>query len=247
MNLDATTFVLEIVNFLILVWLLRHFLYRPVLAAIERRRQAVADTLARAEADREEAQRLQTEYAGRDAQWTQEVTRRRRTLTDELDTERRKRMQALEKELADERRRQEAVAAHRQAAQAQAIAAQAMQQSARFAARLLERLNGPDLQPRVLDALLEDLDTLPQARRDTVGAALGSAASVEVSSAQALATHARQRLTDALGTLADPLPPLQYMVDPALLSGLRIRAGGWELEASLTGELRAFAELATHE
>ena len=32
MELDWTTFVLEIVNFLVLVWILQRYLYRPVLA-----------------------------------------------------------------------------------------------------------------------------------------------------------------------------------------------------------------------
>ena len=38
MALDWSTLALEAVNFLILVWLLQRFLYRPVLAAIDRRR-----------------------------------------------------------------------------------------------------------------------------------------------------------------------------------------------------------------
>ena len=42
MGLDTTTFVLEIVNFLILLWLLNRFLYRPVQAAIARRQQQAA-------------------------------------------------------------------------------------------------------------------------------------------------------------------------------------------------------------
>ena len=37
MEINWTTFVLEIVNFLILVWLLKHFFYRPVLAVVARR------------------------------------------------------------------------------------------------------------------------------------------------------------------------------------------------------------------
>lgn len=38
MQIDWTTFVLEIVNFLALVWLLKRFLYTPVLDVLARRR-----------------------------------------------------------------------------------------------------------------------------------------------------------------------------------------------------------------
>ena len=37
MQLNWSTFVLEIINFLILVWVLKRFLYKPVLAAIAQR------------------------------------------------------------------------------------------------------------------------------------------------------------------------------------------------------------------
>ncbi|MEO0035300.1 MAG: synthase, partial [Pseudomonadota bacterium] len=38
MSLDWSSLALQTVNFLVLVWLLQRFLYRPVLAAIDRRR-----------------------------------------------------------------------------------------------------------------------------------------------------------------------------------------------------------------
>jgi F-type H+-transporting ATPase subunit b len=69
MNFDWTTFVLEVINFLILVWLLKRFLYRPVLDAVARRQSAVTATLADAATMRTEAQRLQTEYEGRQSDW----------------------------------------------------------------------------------------------------------------------------------------------------------------------------------
>ena len=64
MELDWTTFVLEVLNFLVLVWLLKRFLYRPVLAVIEARRAETANKLDGAEAVRREAQALKDEYTG---------------------------------------------------------------------------------------------------------------------------------------------------------------------------------------
>ena len=40
MQIDWTTFALEIINFLVLVWILKRFLYRPVLDTLARRRAA---------------------------------------------------------------------------------------------------------------------------------------------------------------------------------------------------------------
>lgn len=38
MNFDLTTFVFELVNFGLLIWILQRVLYRPLRAGIERRR-----------------------------------------------------------------------------------------------------------------------------------------------------------------------------------------------------------------
>ena len=45
MAIDWTTFALEVVNFLVLVWLLKRFLYQPVLEVLVQRRAGVARTL----------------------------------------------------------------------------------------------------------------------------------------------------------------------------------------------------------
>jgi len=55
MHLDVWTLAIQAVNFLVLAWLLKHFLYRPVLAAMERRRQASLKLEADARSVREQA------------------------------------------------------------------------------------------------------------------------------------------------------------------------------------------------
>ena len=55
MLIDWFTVSAQIVNFLILVWLLQRFLYRPILDAIDAREQRVAAALTKAEANKEEA------------------------------------------------------------------------------------------------------------------------------------------------------------------------------------------------
>ena len=48
MRIEWTTFAFEIINFLALVWILKRFLYRPVLDTLSRRRAGVERTLAEA-------------------------------------------------------------------------------------------------------------------------------------------------------------------------------------------------------
>ncbi len=56
MQIDYFTIVAQIINFLVLVFLLRHFLYRPVIKAMDEREQKMVSRLKDAEQKREEAE-----------------------------------------------------------------------------------------------------------------------------------------------------------------------------------------------
>ncbi|HLV93000.1 MAG TPA: hypothetical protein VKX34_07755, partial [Aequorivita sp.] len=59
MEINWFTVIAQIVNFLILVWLLKRFLYKPVLKAIDEREQKIALQLKEAAAKKEEARKDQ--------------------------------------------------------------------------------------------------------------------------------------------------------------------------------------------
>jgi len=56
MQIEWITVSAQIVNFLVLVWLLHRFLYGPIIRAMDRREQRIAERLQEAERNREEAE-----------------------------------------------------------------------------------------------------------------------------------------------------------------------------------------------
>ena len=105
MELNWSTFVLEIVNFLILVWILKRFFYQPVLGVIARRRAGIEKTLNDARKLQDDALALRGQYEARLAEWETERRAAREQLTREVEAERTQRLQALQDELAQERDR----------------------------------------------------------------------------------------------------------------------------------------------
>ncbi len=63
MSFDWWTFGLQLVNFLVLVWLLHRFLYKPVRAVMKQREERAGQALAEAEAGRKEASAEKAKYA----------------------------------------------------------------------------------------------------------------------------------------------------------------------------------------
>ncbi len=68
MTIDWWTLFLQTVNFLLLVWLLQHFLYKPVRAVIEKRRALAEQALLKAEASEKEAETAKTTFEAKSAQ-----------------------------------------------------------------------------------------------------------------------------------------------------------------------------------
>ena len=68
MQIDWWTFIAQIINLVILLFLLRKFLYIPVLKAVEARQKVIADELAQAAEERNKAKALSLEFARKNKQ-----------------------------------------------------------------------------------------------------------------------------------------------------------------------------------
>ena len=245
MELNWSTFVLEIINFLILVWILKRFFYQPVLEVIARRKAGIEKTRADAKKLQDEAQELRSQYENRLAGWDRERRAARERLAEEIEAERAQRLQTLSSDLAQERERSAVVEQRRLENLQRQLEQTALTQGAQFAARLLSLAAGPQLQEKLLDLLLQQLNSLPAARLEDLCSGAGAAPDgIRVASAFTLDTAARERLEQALNACLGAPLPFQYQEDPELLAGVRITVGAWVLHANVKDELAGFARLA---
>jgi F-type H+-transporting ATPase subunit b len=247
MQIDWTTFVLEVINFLALVWILKRFLYRPVLDVLARRRAAVDRDLATAQAGKAQAAELQGQFEQRLADWEKEKAALRAALDTELAGERARQLHTLQTRLADEQARQAAQETHRQSDLRHELENQAIANATRFATALLTRTADAALEARLLDLLLDDLARLPPEQTDGLRATVATTAvQGSVVSAFPLADPQRTRLTEALAKVLKRPMELVFAEDATLVAGLRVTVGAWQLKANLADELAFFANGANH-
>ena len=246
MVIDWTTFTLEIINFLVLVWILKRFLYQPVLETLAQRRVGIERTLTEARELETRAGVLRTQFENRLADWEQEKAALRARFEQELTAERSRQMQALADALAQEQERHAAQDAHRQEALRLELESQALKQARRFATTLLARLASPELEARLVEAGLEDFAALPADLLNGIAAvARTPGAQVRVASAFPLTEEQQERIGAALAARLGASPDLDFRVDATLGAGLRLALGSWQLNFSLADELAQFAA-ATH-
>ncbi len=247
MEFDWTTFALEILNFLVLVWVLQRFFYQPVLAVIEARRAESQKIITDAEALRGEAERLKGQYQAHLAEVDKDRAAAKARLDEEIAAERTRRLAALEAEMAAERQRREALAARERSELELALEQQAVGIAARFTTRLLERLAGPELEAKLVDLTLGELDTQAPEQPDGLSAALRNpGVTVKVVTAYPLDEVRRAAFSHTLGRLAGQIVAPKFAEDAMLKAGCCIMVGSWVLMANLRDELNFFAEAFDH-
>jgi F-type H+-transporting ATPase subunit b len=97
MLIDWFTICAQAINFLILVWLMKHFLYKPILNAIDAREKRIAAELADADTQKAQAQKERDEFQHKNADFDQQRTALLSKATDEANAERLRLLDAARK------------------------------------------------------------------------------------------------------------------------------------------------------
>src|ERR1700688_2739310 len=88
MLIDWFTVGAQALNFLILVWLLKHFLYKPILNAIDARKKDIAAQLADAQAKKADAQKEHDDFQNKNKAFDEQRSALLVKASDEAKTER---------------------------------------------------------------------------------------------------------------------------------------------------------------
>lgn len=243
MGFDESTFVLEIANFLILVWILTHYFYRPVAAVIERRRSTIEERIRQAEQLHDHADSMRQQYETRLAEWEAEKRLLREIWTSELAAERTRELEVFREVLSSERQRSEVLEQRRLRARESELEQHAVQLAGRFATKLLERFTGPALQLSVIRAFIDDLASVPDEQwRLLESNGIHGPVEGTVTSAFPVDEAIRAQLEQEFGErLGRPLV-WRYIEDRNLIAGLCVELGPLALRANLRDELKWFSE-----
>lgn len=245
MLFDWTTFSFEIINFLILVWILKRLFYRPVLESIARRQAAVEKIMNDARALETQANAAKVRYEQRLEEWEHERAAARSQLVTEMQIEEEKLRERLKRSLEAEKEKVRALEVQQLEEQRCLTETTALEQAAFFITRLLKRLASPELEARIVDVAIQDIKTLSEVHRASLIAALQeSAAPIRVLTAYECPESMKARLALALAEVLGQNPPITWHVDAHLTAGIHLEVGAWVLKAALEDESAFFRQTA---
>ena len=244
MLIDWFTVGAQLLNFLILVWLMKRFLYQPVLDAIAAREQKIAAELADAAATKAQAHEQRTEFQKKN----QAFDEQRAALLIEAKAAakaERERLRAEAHEAADAARAQRAKAQLADAQQLHAeIAQQTQQQVFDISRRALGDLAGVGLEQRACEVFIERLQILKGPALATLASALQGVSDSKpalLRSAFELPQAQRTAIQAALENAFGQSIALKFETAPELVSGIELTAQGQKLAWNISEYLSALS------
>src|SRR5450830_387950 len=238
MLIDWFTILAQVINFLILVWLLKRFLYKPILNAIDERERRIAKELADADAKRTEAKTERDEFQHKNEVFDQQRAALLSNATDEAKAER--------KRLLDEARQAaDALSAKRQETLRndahnlnQAVSRRTQQEVFAIARKALTDLAGTSLEERLADVFIQRLRAMDSQAKAGLTEALKAASDPAlVRSAYELAAEQRAMIQNALNETFSADILVRFETAPELISGIELTTNGHKVAWSIADYL----------
>jgi F-type H+-transporting ATPase subunit b len=243
MLIDWFTVIAQVVNFLILMWLLKRFLYRPILTAIDAREQRIAAELADADAKRTEAQEERDQFQKKNEDFERQRAALLNQATDEAKAER-SRLLDQARQAADGLRtkRQEALRIEQQNL-SEALTRRAREEVFAITRKALADLAGATLEERMTEVFLRRLRELDDAEIAKMKSAFeASSRPLLVRTAFILPPAHRAAIETAIRDTLGTETPVQFATAPDLVSGIEISTNGQKVAWSIADYLTSLGK-----
>jgi F-type H+-transporting ATPase subunit b len=238
MLIDWFTVGAQALNFIILVWLLKRFLYKPILDAVDAREKRIAAELGDADAKRAEAQKERDEFQRKNEEFDQQRTALLSKATDEAKAEH-------QRLLDDARKAADVLSAKRQEALRsdantlnQAIRRRTQQEVFAIARKALTDLATASLEERMSEAFTRRLVMIDGKAKEKIAAAVKTASGpAVVRSAFDLPEEQRAAIKKALNETFLAEVNVRFETAPDLISGIELTTNGQKIAWSIADYL----------
>jgi F-type H+-transporting ATPase subunit b len=240
MLIDWFTVGAQIVNFLILVWLLKHFLYKPILDAIDAREKRIAAELADADKRKAEAEKERADFDAKNKAFDQQRSALLGKAADEAKVERERLIDQAKKDAESLRVTQADALRGDQNRLSSEITLLAETEVFAIARKTLTDLATVSLEERIGEVFTRRLQELDPKAKELFGNALkNSSQPALVRSAFDLPADQRTAIQNAINETFSAVIQIKFEDSQNVICGIEMTAHGqkvgWSISSYLTG------------
>lgn len=230
MLFDWFTLLAQLVNFLVLVWLLKRYLYKPILNAIDEREKLIARQLEEAEASKANARQEFETYQQKNAAFDQQHQERLQSAISEVNAERQKLLEQTRREVESLRLQlQESLQAEQQNLGAE-IKRRTRAEVFAITRKTLADLAAVNLEEQMSRVFVNRINALTSGEKESLISALThSSGKLSVRSTFELPEAQQLAIQSAVKNNFSTVIQLDFETAPHLVSGIELLSDGYKI------------------
>lgn len=243
MDINWFTVIAQLINFLILVWLLKRFLYKPILNAVNEREKKIRDQLKDAEDKKTIAQQEKDDFKRKNEDFEQHRKELMDTVLADAATEKNQLIEAAKAEAKDLISKMEKAAKEAQENEDKALAQKTQKLVFDITRKALGTLASLSLEEQSAKTFIKHLKAANEDDlRQLIDALKSHPDSIMVKSAFELPVKQQKEINDAVNELLGATTKLQFETAPELISGIELSAVGFKIAWSFSAYLSALEQ-----
>ena len=251
MLIDWFTVLAQVINFLILAWLLKRFLYRPILNAIDAREKRITSALADADKKSVEAEQQRNEFVHKNAVFDAQQTTRTNQLSAEVKTERARLFDEVRQQSDDLRVKLQLALKNEQLSLQDALSQRAREEVFNIVRKVLNDLAQASLEEQIVLVFLQRFKTISVEEKAAFKLAFQSLMPTNktplvVRTGFTLTEEQRAQVESTikhtLGYNDNDAIAFAFVIDSTVVSGIEISANGQKVAWSISDYLTSLAK-----
>jgi F-type H+-transporting ATPase subunit b len=240
MKINWFTVIAQIINFFVLVWLLRRFLYKPVLKAIDERENKIASELKDAKAKESEAKKEQAEFLKKNEKFDQQKKKLMDNVIAETNEEREKLLEKARNEAAVLRSKLEQSLNAMQDNLEHDIVQKTQEEVFAVARKTLKDLASMSLEEQSVNIFIGRLKESKNGEKKKLTEAFKAGSnSILVQTAFDLPSKQQTEIKSTINEILDTRPQFQFKTVPELIGGIELTSNGYKLAWSISEYLNS--------
>ncbi len=231
LHIDWFTVVAQIVNFLILVAILYHFLFKKIIQAMDQRQNRIAEKVRKTEAEKEKATEERKDWQRKNREFQKEkeqmyenaesqVAKQKEKWLEETRTEMQKKKELWLEDIKDQqqqfyRRLQNRVG----------------EKTVDITKQLVQELADQALERQVIEKFLRQLRSMAQSQKKLLleGYQEKKEESLHIFSAFEISSDDREKILHEIGAILKKTPQVEFSIDPELVMGITLKCHGLKI------------------
>lgn len=240
MQINWFTVIAQVINFLALVWLLKKFLYKPILKAVDDREKKIASQVKEASHLKAEAKKQQDDFTKKNSDFDQQ----RKELMDkaiaDANTHRQQLLDEAKNEANKLSAKLEAASKEKQKTENIEIAKKAQKEVFAITRKALTEIASESLEEQSVGTFVKRLNELKDEEKGKfIEAFKVNANAILVRSAFDLPVKQQHDIIKAVGGVLDTKVSLQFKTAPGIISGIELSTNGYKLPWSFSEYLNS--------